>query len=183
MLFFKFLICIHPGWALLEGSRSPDRSSLCFFIPECHTSGSSNVFGFLQSQKEAKRFRDASTPEATASFQTHASQSWWRTLCLSPISIIYQWRTCRVAPAAVAPAAQDTHPLQPVCTMVLHRWAHRASYTTAELESFPSSLQHITFFATNHNSERSRLLELDRVKREDSTEASEPSMRGGMTPK
>lgn len=67
------------------------RVACAFFIPECHISGRSNAFDFQWSQKEVKRFCDASGTEATPFFQTHTSPSWWRTLCLSPISITHQW--------------------------------------------------------------------------------------------
>lgn len=57
-------------------------------------------------------------------------------------SVTSQWKACRAMPAPVAPPAQDTHPLQPVGTVGTARMLHYCWL----MESFPSFLQHITFF-------------------------------------
>lgn len=70
VIFQVLLLHPQPGWAFLECCHSAGQDGWCFFISECHISGRFNVFVWLQSQKEAKRF--------------HYQQTWNRSFLLNP---------------------------------------------------------------------------------------------------
>lgn len=75
----------------------------------------------------------------------------------------------REEPATIAPTAQDTHPPQPVWTILLHCCACQASklHCCWVTESFPSFLQRITFLPQTTALEYNHLLELDCAKCEE----------------
>lgn len=161
VIFQVLLLHPQPGWAFLECCHSAGQDGWCFFISECHISGRFNVFVWLRSQKEAKRFHYQQTWNRSFLLNPHFTEL----MRLIPTSAINRWRTCRAVAAVIAHTAQDTHPLQSVCTIPPSCWARWVSYTTAELPSHSSPTHPI--FTTNLNSEYSHLLELDSARQEE----------------